>query len=127
MCHCEDSYLSVSNERSRAGGHFFLSLPPGYKQNGAIHAISHVICNVMASATENEITALYIKAREAVTICNILVELGHKQQPTLMQMDRETADGLLQQKMQSKRTKAMDMRFHWLSDRQQQQQLNICW
>ena len=81
----------------------------------------------MALATEAEIAALYINAREAVAIRNILVELGHKQQPTLMHIDSKTADGLLQQKMQSERTKAMDMRFHWLRDRQQQQQLNIFW
>ena len=30
VCHSDASYLSVSNARSRAGGHFFLSLPPDY-------------------------------------------------------------------------------------------------
>ena len=42
-----------------------------------------------------------------------------------MQTDSETAEVLLKQKMQSKRTKSMDMRFHWLHDRHQQQQFNI--
>ena len=66
----------------------------------------------MALDAEAEIAALYTNAREAVAIQNILTELGNKQKPTLMQTDSATAEGLLKQKIQSKRTKAMDMSFH---------------
>ena len=87
--------------------------------------MSQIIRNVMASATEAEIAALYMNARESVAIRNILENLGHKQQPTLMQTDSETAEGILNKKMQPKRTKAMDMRFHWLRDWQHQKHINI--
>jgi hypothetical protein len=43
--------------------------------------------------------------------------MGHKQPPTPLQTDNSTADGVINGKIQPKRTKAMDMRFHWLRDR----------
>ena len=81
--HSDASYLSVPKARSRAGGHFFLSSDstvPG--NNGAVLNIAHIIKHVMTSATEAELAALYIMAREAVYIRIILEEMGHKQPST---------------------------------------------
>jgi hypothetical protein len=117
--HSNASYLSKPKARSRAGGQFFLSsdtqLPAN---NGAILNIAHIIKNVMSSATEAELAALYIMAREAVYIRIILEEMGHKQPPTPMQTNNTMADGVINGKVQPKHTKAMDMRFHWLGDRE---------
>jgi hypothetical protein len=68
----------------------------------------------MSSATEAELAALYIMAQEAVYIRIILEEMDHKQPPTPLQTDNAMAEGVVNGKVQSKRTKAMDMRFHWL-------------
>ena len=126
--HSDASYLSEPKARSRAGGHFFLSsataTPPN---NGAILNIAHIIKHVMASATEAELAALYIVAREAVYIRIILEELGHKQPATPLQTDNSTAEAVCNGKIQPKRTKAMDMRFHWLRDRECQEQFRIYW
>jgi hypothetical protein len=126
--HSDASYLSEPKARSRAGGHFFLSnnsdIPPN---NGAILNIAHIIKNVMSSATEAELAALYIMAREAVYIRIILEEMGHEQPPTPMQTDNSMAEGVINNKVQPKRTKAMDMRFHWLRDRECQQQFRFYW
>ena len=126
--HSDASYLSEPKARSRAGGHFFLSnsadIPPN---NGAILNIAHIIKHVMSSATEAELAALYIMAREAVYIRIILEEMGHKQPPTPLQTDNSMADGVVNGKIQPKRTKAMDMRFHWLRDRECQEQFRIYW
>ena len=77
--HSNAGYLNEPKARSRAGGHFFMSnnsnIPPN---NGAILNIAHIIKHVMASATEAELAALYIVAREAVHIRIILEEMGHK-------------------------------------------------
>eukprot|EP00804_Cyclotella_cryptica_P022993 CCRYP_015003-RA/>CCRYP_015003-RA protein AED:0.12 eAED:0.12 QI:0/0/0/1/1/1/2/0/454 len=90
--HSDASYLSEPQARSRAGGHFFLSsnadIPPN---NGAILNIAHIIKHVMASATEAELVALFITAREAVYIRIILMELGHKQPATPLQTDNAMA------------------------------------
>ena len=126
--HSDASYLSEPQARSRAGGHFFLSsnaeIPPN---NGAVLNIAHIIKHVMSSATEAELGALYIMAREAVYIRIILEEMGHKQPPTPLQTDNSMADGVVNGKIQPKRTKAMDMRFHWLRDRECQEQFRIYW
>jgi hypothetical protein len=126
--HSDASYLSEPEARSRAGGHFFLSndttIPPN---NGAVLNIAHIIKNVMSSATEAELAGLYIMAREAVYIRIILEELGHKQPPTPLQTDNAMADAVINGKIQPKRTKAMDMRFHWLRDRECQRQFRIYW
>ena len=126
--HSDASYLSEPKARSRAGGHFFLSneaeIPPN---NGAILNIAHIIKHVMTSATEAELAALYIMAREAVYIRIVLEELGHIQPPTPLQTDNAMADAVCNGKIQPKRTKAMDMRFHWLRDRECQQQFRIYW
>jgi hypothetical protein len=126
--HSDASYLSEPQARSRAGGHFFLSsnadIPPN---NGAILNIAHIIKHVMASATEAELAALFITAREAVYIRIILMELGHKQPATPLQTDNAMAEAVTNGKVQPKRTKAMDMRFHWLRDRECQEQFRIYW
>jgi len=123
--HSKVSYLSEPKACRRAGGHFPLSsdttIPPN---NGTILFlnIAHIIKNIMLSATEAELAGLYIMAREAVYIRIILEELGHKQPPTPLQTDNAMADAIINGKIQPKRTKAMDMRFHWLQDHECQQQ-----
>ena len=95
------------------------------QNNGAVLNIAHIIKHVMTAATEAELAAIYIMAREAVYIRIILEELGHKQLPTPLQTDNSMADTFFNGKVQPKRTKAMYMRFHWLRDRECQQQFII--
>ena len=53
LAHIDTSYLSESKERSRAGGHFFMSnYSPISVNNGAVVAISQIIKAVMSSAEE---------------------------------------------------------------------------
>jgi hypothetical protein len=126
--HSDASYLSEPNARSRAGGHFFLSSDSTIPQNnGAVLNIAHIIKHVMSSATEAELAGLYIMAREAVYIRIVLEEMGHKQPPTPLQTDNAMAEAVTNGKVQPKRTKAMDMRFHWLRDRECQRQFRIYW
>ena len=126
--HSDASYLSEPKARSRAGGHFFLSSDSDIPtNNGAILNIAHIIRHVMSSATEAELAALYIMAREAVYIRIILEEMGHKQPKTPLQTDNAMANAVVNGIVQPKRTKAMDMRFHWLGDREAQEQFRIHW
>jgi hypothetical protein len=126
--HSDASYHSEPKARSRAGGHFFLSSDAAIPtNNGAVLNIAHIIKHVMSSATEAELAALYIMAREAVYIRIVLEEMGHKQPPTPMQTDNAMAEAVINGKVQPKRTKAMDMRFHWLRDRECQKQFRIYW
>ncbi len=117
--HSNASYLRKPKTQSQAGGHFFLSsnttVPPN---NGVILNILHIIKNVMSLATKAELTGLYIMACKAVYIRIILEELGHAQPPKPLQTDNAMADRVINDKVQPKQTKAMDMRFHWLRDQE---------
>jgi hypothetical protein len=72
----------------------------------------------MSSATEAELTGLYVMACEAIYIRIILEELGHVQPPTPLKTDKTMADDIINGKAQPKQTKAMDMRFHWLHNQE---------
>ncbi len=81
----------------------------------------------MSSAAEAELGALYLNAREAVYLRHILTEMGHPQPRTPIQTGNSTANGVIHNKIQPRQTKAMDMRFYWLRDRESQGQLKIYW
>jgi hypothetical protein len=126
--HSDAGYANEKNARSRAGGHFFLSNndqhPPN---NGAIMTTATIIKAVMSSAAEAELGALFLNAKEGVYLRQILTEMGHLQPRTPLQTDNTTAEGVINNKIQPKRTKAMDMRYHWLRDREAQGQFKIYW
>eukprot|EP00956_Cyclotella_meneghiniana_P000475 scaffold553_cov70-Cyclotella_meneghiniana.AAC.1 len=127
--HSDAGYLNEENARSRAGGHHFLSEDVPYPaNNGAIYNEASIIKAVMSSASEAKLGALYMNARKGVEIRNMLEEMGHPQPPTPVQTDNSTADGIINLRVMPKRTKAMDMRFHWLRDRSvNQEQFRFYW
>ena len=81
----------------------------------------------MSSAAEDELGALFINARKAAYIRKILIEMGHPQPRTPLQTDNSTAEGVVNKNVQTKKLKSMDMRFHWLRDRESQGQFRIYW
>ncbi len=65
--HSNATYLLETNACSRTGGHFFMSNNDAIpSNNGAILTISQIIKEVMSSAAEAEIGALYINCRGAI-------------------------------------------------------------
>ena len=95
--------------------------------NGAVLNIAQIIKAVMSSAAEAELGALYINAREAIPMRTTLEEMGHPQPRTPIQTDNTTALGVVNNNIQARRTKAMDMRFHWLRCRDSQGQFRYYW
>ena len=47
--------------------------------NGSILYLTTIIKNVMASAAEAEIAALFLNVRMAIPLCTALTEMGHPQ------------------------------------------------
>jgi hypothetical protein len=126
--HSDAGYANEKNARSRAGGHFFISNNDQHPiNNGAIMTNATIIKAVMSSAAEAELGALFLNAKEGVYLRQILTEMGHPQPRTPLQTDNTTAEGVINNKIQPKRTKAMDMRFHWLRDCEAQGQFRIHW
>ena len=89
--------------------------------------MAQVIKHVMSSVAEAELGALYINARHAIHIRNVLNKMGHKQPPTRVQVDNSTAVGIVNNKILPKALKPMDMRFHFLRCRWMQGQFRFFW
>ncbi len=53
--------------------------------------------------------------------------MGHPQPRTPIQTNNTMAEGVINNIIQPKRMKAMDMRFHWLRDREAQGRFWIYW
>ena len=81
----------------------------------------------MSSAAEAELGALFLNAKEAVIIRQILTKMGHPQPRTPIQTDNTTAEAVVNNRVQPKRLKAMDMRINWLKFREAQGQFRIHW
>jgi hypothetical protein len=98
--HSDAGYCNEKKLHCRAGGHFFLSngdeFPPN---NGAILTVVTIIKGVMSSVVEAELGALYLNAKEAVYIRQILTRMGHPQPKTPIQTDNSTAEGVVNNKI----------------------------
>jgi hypothetical protein len=123
------SYLSEPEAQSRAGGHFYVGNNDERQQqiNGPILCLSSIIKHVMSSAAEAEIGSIFSNAKEAAPLRVMLEEMGHHQPPTPIQTENSTAYGILNNKLNQKRSKAMDMRFYLVQDRIEQKQYRVYW
>ena len=132
----DSAYLSVRKARSRVGGFRYLSSvltnvkkPPVMTQplNGPLHAVYTTIENVMASASEAEMGALFINGQKVMILRTILYALGHQQPPTPIRKDNSTVSSITNNTIRQRRSQSMDMRFYWVRDRVQQGQLIVYW
>ena len=72
------------------------------------------------AASETEYASLYLNAQNAYFERSILSALGYPQPPTHMYADNSAAVGIANDAVKLKRSKAIDMRYHWLRDRVRQ-------
>jgi hypothetical protein len=93
--------------------------------NGAILTNTTIIKAVMSSAAETELGALFLNAKEAVHLLQTLFEMGHPQPQTPVQTNNTTAEGVINNKIQSKQMKMMYTSFHWFCNCEAQSQFQI--
>jgi hypothetical protein len=135
LCIVSDAaYLVLPKARSRCAGLYFLSdrcttSPPQPKSNGAVHVLCKTIRGVPASAAEAETGGLFLNAQEAIPLRTALEEMGHAQPltGTPLETDNSTAHDILKAQVRMKRSKAFDMRYHWLKDRIAQLHFDLYW
>jgi hypothetical protein len=115
-CNSDASCLREPKAKSQAGGCHFLGthpaeLPPGQspQKNGPIHMLCSLIGPVMASAAEAKVTATFMNAQEACPIRQMFIELGHHQPPTVLRIDNKCAEGILNDTIKQRRSKAINM------------------
>ena len=127
--HSDASYLSERQGRSRAGGHFYLGNREDHTDppNGPILNTTGILANVMSAALEAEAAALFTNMKEGVIQRIALEEMQWPQPPTPITVDNSTAAGLARDTIKANKSRAMDMRLHWIQDRAQQQQFLVTW
>jgi hypothetical protein len=126
--HSDAAYLNVTKARSRAGAHIMLSEDaPVPTYNGPVLTVAQIIKTVMSSAAEAELGGLYICAKEMVPLRQSLIEMGWPQPRSPIQCDNSTAIGVANQTIIPRKTKSMDMQFHWLRCRDSQGQFRYFW
>ena len=81
----------------------------------------HVLCQIMkqvvASAAEAELGALFLNAQTICPFQIALDELGHPQPATPLQTDNSTASSIVNDTIKQKWSKAINMQFYWVWDR----------
>ena len=128
VCHSDASYLSEAKARSRAGGLLFLGdCADGDTPNAAVCFLSVVISTVVASAAEAEYASAFIVGKAAISIIHTLEDLGYPQKDTEIFCDNLCAVGLANDTLIQKRTKTIDMRYHWIRDQVKQHTFKVTW
>ena len=129
--HSDASYLSEGRARSWTCGHFFMGWLPKndepIKLNGAFHVSTNVIRFVVASAAEAELGALFHNCQTGITFRSILHDMGHIQLKTPVHCDNATAVGIANSTVKRQRSRSMEMRFFWISDKCAQEMYALHW
>jgi len=100
--HSNTSYLSTPKGHSWATGYCFLSTcpqaPPTALEpppdNGPVHVLCQIMKQVVSSAAEAKLGALFLNAQAVCPIKTALDELGHLQPATPLQIDNSMASGI---------------------------------
>ena len=129
--HSDASYLSEPHAKSRYGGIYFMATTPSDNSpitiNGAVHIHANICKNVIASAAEAELGALFHNCQNGQILRLILHELGHAQPPTPIHCDNATAVAIANDTVKKQRSRAMEMRYFWVVDKVQDNTYRVIW
>lgn len=127
------SYLSETLARSRGGGVAYM----GKKNdptfiNGPIDVMCVILPTIVSSACEGEYATAFLMAQLSMPLRVQLADLGYKQDmftngSTLLTTDNQCAEGIANESIKLKRSRAMDMRYHWLRDRVKLGDFTVKW
>ena len=125
--HTDAAYLVEPRARSRHGAHYWLGTLGIDDNNGAIKNNASIIKPVVSSVAEAETAGCFYNCIDAIPLCIALEKMGHTQPPTPVTCDNSTAVGIANQTIKQRRSKAIDMQYYWLQDRECQEQFKIDW
>ena len=126
------AYLVAPKAKSRIAGFFQCSnknLPTNSTTsiNGPVHVECRTLRHVVTSAAEAETAALFYNTQTALELINILKALDHPQTTIPVKTDNETAASFVNDTLKRKRSKAWDVRYHWLIEQQKKKNFKIFW
>ena len=99
----------------------------GARPNAPVLYLSVIISTIVDSATAAEYAAAFIAAQAAPSLRLTLGELGYNQLATQITCDNACAVGIANDAFNQKRSKTIDMRYHWLRDQVRLGNLKIIW
>jgi hypothetical protein len=114
------SYLGETGARSRAASTFkFVTRDNPDYDNGLIECISTIIPTIVTGAAEAEYAGLFIAGQTGLAYRYTLQDLNCPQLDTGTRItcDNLTSGKIAHRKWKQKRSKPMDMRYHWVRDR----------
>ena len=123
----DGSYLSRTGSRSVAGGISYLGNDDPTEINGAIHVMSTIIPTIMSSVGETEYVACFLTGQHGAGFRQVLADLGYPQPATYILTDNECAEGIANNTIKPKRTKSIEMQYHWIRDRVARKQFIVAW
>ena len=121
------SYLGETLARSRGAGLLYFGSNSDGSVNGVIDTFSSIIPTVCSSVAEAEYAALFMLGKEVTSARHTLHDLGYSQASTKIVCDNACAVGIANNTVKIRRSKAIDMRYHWIRDQVAQGKLLITW
>ena len=128
----DGSYNSEYDGRSRAAVYSYCgqSSDPSFV-NSPIECISTVIPTVVASAAETEYASLFVGGKSLLPLRYTLLGMNCIQPTTEIITDNVTAQGIATNlntlSYKQRRSKSIDMRYHWIRDRVGLKDFVITW
>ena len=83
--------------------------------------------NVLASAMEAELGALFVNCKQGAMIRIALHEMGHSQPPKPVVSDSATIYGFVNENIRQCRSRAIDTRLYWVQDRVKKGHYLVYW
>jgi hypothetical protein len=107
------------------GDHYSADVPA--RVNGAIATHCNKLRFTTASVAETEYAGLFCAGQHAAGLRATLEEMGYPQPATPIQGDNTCANGIANDMVNQKRSRAMDTRLHWIRDRVRRGEFLIYW
>ena len=95
--------------------------------NGVVHLVSTIIRNAMLYVAESKIAAMYLNSKYDVIIRNTSEEIFHPNTKTPLNTNNSTAQGIVNRNILQKLSKATDIRFYCLGNRENQKHFQVHW
>ena len=128
MSNVDGSYNSELNAQSRAAAfHHLGRLNDPTFINGPIECLTTIIPTIVASAAETEYASLFIGGKSLLPLRYTLNDMDCLQPSTVIITDNAAAQGIANNTCKQRRSKSMDMRYHWIRDRVKLQDFKIVW
>jgi hypothetical protein len=126
-CHSDASYGSEPGFRSRSGGIYYFGNKDDDMINAPFQVLAAVQKTISASVMEAEYIALFENGQNVIAACNTLLTIGYPKQTVTIFTDNACAVHMANDELKPRRTKALDMRYHWTRQQVRDGNLIIKW